>query len=76
VRCSQEASRIQDYISGELGREDRMMLESHLSGCEECKTCAETMLFFRSRLRDLFRVTAPVELRNRIATLSAGGGKS
>ncbi|MDM7993881.1 MAG: hypothetical protein QUS11_11295 [Candidatus Fermentibacter sp.] len=53
-----------------------MMLESHLSGCEECKTCAETMLFFRSRLRDLFRVTAPVELRNRIATLSAGGGKS
>lgn len=75
MRCSQEASSIQDYISGELSGEDRRRLENHMSGCEACRTCVDGMLFFRSRLRDLLRVSAPQDLKNSISRITSGDGQ-
>lgn len=75
MRCSREASNIQDYISGELSEEDSRRLENHLSGCEACRTCVDGMLLFRSRLRDLMRVSAPTDLRDRITTIKTGSGR-
>ncbi|HOA04461.1 MAG TPA: anti-sigma factor [Candidatus Fermentibacter daniensis] len=75
MRCSREASNIQDYISGELSEEGRRRLENHLSGCESCRTCVDGMLLFRSRIRDLMRVSAPPDLRDRIAMIKTGSGR-
>jgi anti-sigma factor (TIGR02949 family) len=67
VRCSEAAGRVSDYVSGELGGSDRSSLEKHLEHCENCRSCADDMLAFRTRVRDLMRITAPAGLRSRIA---------
>ncbi len=75
MRCSQAADSIQDYISGELSGEDRSSLETHLSHCEACRSCAEGMMALRSRLRDLFKATAPSGLRSRVLDMASGDGE-
>jgi anti-sigma factor RsiW len=60
-----------DYVSGELRGSDRSRLELHLEKCEGCRSCADDMLALRSKVHDLLRVSAPSDLRSRIAGMTS-----
>lgn len=71
MRCIEAAGRMSDYVSGEVGGSDRTRLEQHLEHCESCRSCADDMLAFRSKVRNLLRVSAPSDLRSRIAGMAS-----
>ncbi len=66
MSCSFVHSNIHEFISGELGEEDRRRFENHLQECASCRSCVSNMSMLRNRVQDLLRSSAPEHLRDRL----------
>jgi len=66
LNCAFVHSRIHDFISGELGEEDRIRFENHLQECSSCRSCVDNMSMLRTRVHNLMRSSAPQHLRDRL----------
>ncbi len=63
--CNQTKQLLNPYVDKELAKSDLTLVESHLAECPSCRAELEDIHRLDARMRD--EVTAPVELRSKIA---------
>lgn len=56
MMCGEFSKRISDYIDGEIGRDDRALMDRHSAECAACARSLEKMQAMRDRLARLPRV--------------------
>ena len=68
-----DSSRFSELLNGELSREERRRLESHLETCEACASLVRDLEGVRSRARSLREEEPPRDLWPGIASAIEGG---
>ncbi|HMI31149.1 MAG TPA: zf-HC2 domain-containing protein [Candidatus Limnocylindrales bacterium] len=63
--------RLSEYIDGDLDPSARAALETHLSGCADCRSALADLQLVRERARSLRNAPAPADLWPRIAAAIA-----
>jgi hypothetical protein len=63
--CNQTSNLLNAYVDKELSKSDLTLVESHLAECASCREELEDIRRLDARMRD--EVTAPVELRSKVA---------
>lgn len=55
--------RLSAYVDGELGQDGRLLVETHLVQCAECRAELDSISFVRNAMRDLEWLPVPEALR-------------
>jgi len=66
MKCKDIKNLLSPYLEGELNKEERVKLESHLEGCPACKKELTLLEAAIKNVKDLEEVAAPVNLIDKI----------
>ncbi|HTQ46129.1 MAG TPA: zf-HC2 domain-containing protein [Polyangiaceae bacterium] len=69
--CRDRARMIGSYLDGELEAAKMIELDEHIAGCDTCREEAHLLRAMRGSLKRVVRTSAPVGLRERMATAMA-----
>jgi anti-sigma factor RsiW len=69
--CRDRARMIGSYLDGELEAATMIELDEHIGGCDTCREEAHLLRAMRGSLKRVVRTSAPVGLRERMATAMA-----
>ncbi|MGN8050766.1 zf-HC2 domain-containing protein [Curtobacterium sp. 22159] len=64
--CSKAKAELEEFLHGELCREDAADIREHMDGCEDCTTEHRVGVVLIETVRRACKETAPEELRNEI----------
>jgi anti-sigma factor RsiW len=71
MRCESMEMKLEAYVDGELARDEIKLLEAHLDKCAACRRELESRRALRRLAASRPKVTAPVDLQDRILSAAA-----
>jgi len=71
MQCSEIQENLSAYLDGELDPAGAAELESHLEGCESCRSELESLRSTVELVRSVPRVQAPPVLKQRLASATS-----